>query len=352
MKKLIFLLLTFVPLIAFSQKAKIEFDKTSHNFGTISENGGPAIYDFKFTNTGTVPLILTNVRAGCGCTTPEWDRKPVAPGASGLIKVSYNPMGRPGSFIKSIAVNSNASNSVETLTIRGKVTRKPADPYEAYKYSAGPVRFVTNNIYLGAVHNNDVAEKEIEFVNTSDKAATISVVAPAKHITATLTPSTIEKGQKGKLHIKYSTAQKNDWGFVSDQLELKINDAIQGQIAVTATINEDFSNYTPEMLEKAPVIQFSEPEATVDMVKNTTQTHEFFIQNTGKSDLIIRKLKPSDETISITTAKSTIKAGKKTKAIVTIRTDEHEGKKIKIVQFTTNDPKNPVSIYKININVK
>ncbi len=352
MKKLIFLLLTFVPLLAFSQKAKIEFDKTSHNFGTIPENGGAAVYDFKFTNTGTVPLILTNVRAGCGCTTPEWDRKPVAPGESGLIKVSYNPLGRPGSFIKSIAVNSNASNSVETLTIRGKVTRKPTDPYDAYKYGAGPVKFITNNVYLGAIHNSDVAEKEIEFVNTSDKAATIAIVSPAKHITATVTPSTLEKGQTGKLHIKYAAAQKNDWGFVSDPLEVKINDAIQGQIIVNATINEDFSQYTSEMLEKAPVLSFSEPEATVDMAKNSTQTHEFQIQNTGKTDLIIRKLKPSDETISISTAKSTIKPGKKTKAIVTIRTDEREGKKIKIVQFTTNDPKNPVSTYKINVNVK
>ena len=135
-------------------------------------------------------------------------------------------------------------------------------------------------------------------------------------------------------------------------MEVKINDAIQGQIVVNATINEDFSQYTPEMLEKAPVLSFSEPEATVDMAKNSTQTHEFQIQNTGKTDLIIRKLKPSDETISISTAKSTIKPGKKTKAIVTIRTDGREGKKIKIIQFTTNDPKNPVSTYKINVNVK
>lgn len=352
MKKLIFLFLTLVPLLAFSQKAKIEFEKTSHNFGTIPENGGPAIYDFKFTNTGTAPLIISNVRASCGCTTPAWDRKPIAPGKSGIITVSYNPMGRPAPFIKSIAVNSNASNSVATLTIRGKVTRKPADPYEAYKYSAGPIKFMTNNIYLGAIHNTDTAEKEIEFVNTSDTPATIAIVSPAKHITATVTPATLAKGQKGKLHIQYSAAQKNDWGFVSDQLEAKINDAIQGQIAVNATINEDFSNYTPEMLEKAPAILFSEPEAIIEMAKNSTQTHEFYIQNTGKHDLVIRKVKPSDETISISTAKTTIKPGKKTKALVTVRTDERQGKKIKIIQFTTNDPKNPVSIYKVNVNIK
>jgi hypothetical protein len=76
MKKLLLLCFTIIPVLAFSQKAKIEFEKTSHNFGKISETGGNAVYDFVFKNTGTVPLILTNVRAGCGCTTPEWDRQP------------------------------------------------------------------------------------------------------------------------------------------------------------------------------------------------------------------------------------------------------------------------------------
>ena len=61
MKKLLLLCFTIIPVLAFSQKAKIEFEKTSHNFGKISETGGNAVYDFVFKNTGTVPLILTNV---------------------------------------------------------------------------------------------------------------------------------------------------------------------------------------------------------------------------------------------------------------------------------------------------
>lgn len=59
MKKLLLLCFTIIPVLAFSQKAKIEFEKTSHNFGKISETGGNAVYDFVFKNTGTVPLILT-----------------------------------------------------------------------------------------------------------------------------------------------------------------------------------------------------------------------------------------------------------------------------------------------------
>lgn len=107
MKRLILLFAVFIPCLVFGQKAKIEFQETSFNFGTISEAGGKAIHVFNFKNTGNTPLILTNVRAGCGCTTPEWNRQPIAPGESGNIKVSFDPRNRPGSFTKSITVNSN-----------------------------------------------------------------------------------------------------------------------------------------------------------------------------------------------------------------------------------------------------
>lgn len=169
MKKIIFLLVAFMPYLAFGQKAKIEFEKTSHNFGTISENGGKVTYNFVFKNTGNTPLILTNVRAGCGCTVPEWNRQPVAPGTSGSIKVSFNPQGRPGSFVKSVTVNSNSSTPVISLTLRGNVSRKPMGPYDAYKYTAGPLRLTTSNINFGAIKHTDVAEKNIELINTDTK---------------------------------------------------------------------------------------------------------------------------------------------------------------------------------------
>lgn len=353
MKKLVFLLLVMVPVIAFSQKAKIEFEETSHNFGTISESGGNVTVDFKFKNTGSVPLIVSKVTAGCGCTTPAWSQQPVAPGESGIVKVSYNPEGRPGMFTKGITVNSNGTPGVVSLTIRGNVTRKPLDPYAAYKYNVGALKIMTNNLYLGTISNTAQPEKEIEIVNTGDQPLNITVTSPVKYIIASVTPATLAKGGKGVIRIKYMTGQKNDWGFVTDKIKVSVNNAEQGEIAITATINEDFSKYTPEMLEKAPVITFSEKEADLgEVAKGSTKTHEFYIENTGKSDLIIRKLKPSETSVSVSTAKSTIKPGKKVKAMVTLKTDNKAGKEIKIIQFTTNDPRNPVTTYKVTANVK
>lgn len=350
MKRIVFLLLALIPLLVFGQKAKIEFETTSHNFGTISETGGKATVDFIFKNTGSAPLILTNVRAGCGCTTPEWAREPIAPGASGKIKVSYDPRNRPGAFVKSVTVNSNAENAVTSLTIRGTVTRKPTRPYENYKFSIGPIKAVTNAMNLGAIKNTQHIEKNVEIVNAGDEPATVEVKTTTPHITATVTPSTLEKGQRGTIHIVYEALNKNDWGFVSDPINITVNGTHSNVFYITATISEDFFGVKAE---EAPVAVFSEKEIDLgEIEKGSTKTHEFYIQNTGKSDLVIRKIKPSDDYISVTLPKTVIKPGKKMKAIITLKAGDVLGRRIRIAQFTLNDPQNSIVVYKVTARVQ
>ncbi len=114
------------PFVAAQQETStIKFEEVSHNFGNVIE-GEIAKYDFKFTNTGTEPLVLTNVQASCGCTTPKWPREPIAAGATAIITAEYNSNGRPGSFTKNIFVKSNGGDV--TLTISGMVVKEPEKP--------------------------------------------------------------------------------------------------------------------------------------------------------------------------------------------------------------------------------
>jgi hypothetical protein len=98
------------------------FSNEVHDFGTVAE-GPAADYEFQFKNTGKEPLIIETVHASCGCTTPSYSKEPIAPGKSGTIKASYNTVGRPGPFTKSITVTSNAGTKV--LTIKGSVEKAP-----------------------------------------------------------------------------------------------------------------------------------------------------------------------------------------------------------------------------------
>ena len=97
----------------------IEFSELKHDYGII-EQGGNGTYEFQFTNTGTEPLVLSNVRSSCGCTVPKWPREPINAGETASIEVKYNTT-RVGSFNKSITVYSNASEQPIVLQIKGKV---------------------------------------------------------------------------------------------------------------------------------------------------------------------------------------------------------------------------------------
>jgi hypothetical protein len=98
---------------------EIVFEREVHDFGTIPY-GGDGNFDFKFSNTGKSPLIITNARGSCGCTVPKWPKEPVSKGQSGSINVQYDTK-RPGPFTKTVTISSNAKTANKVLTIKGNV---------------------------------------------------------------------------------------------------------------------------------------------------------------------------------------------------------------------------------------
>jgi Protein of unknown function (DUF1573) len=107
-----------------SAQAKIEFkDKDNTiDYGTVTKNTDNGVRVFEFTNTGTEPLIITDVKSTCGCTVPTKPTEPILPGKTGKIEVKYNM--NPGPIRKTITVESNATNyegGMVPLKIKGTV---------------------------------------------------------------------------------------------------------------------------------------------------------------------------------------------------------------------------------------
>lgn len=123
MKKLLLLFTLTLGLSAAvnaqSKPAEFKFDKESHDFGKIPLNK-PASVEFKFTNIGDQPLIITKVETTCGCTVPEYTQTPIKKGDTGVIKVTYNPTGAALPFSKSITITSNAKTTTKVLYIKGE----------------------------------------------------------------------------------------------------------------------------------------------------------------------------------------------------------------------------------------
>jgi len=150
MKKVIYLL-GIMLLMAGVAKAQdkgtvqmgpeIEFEKVVHDYGDVPYNGNGEC-EFRFTNTGTEPLLVQKPKSSCGCTIPSWPNEPILPGESDVIKVTYRT-NRAGNINKTVTVTSNAvKNSTVVLRIKGRVLEQPTEVLPA------------NNNGMGAPVNN------------------------------------------------------------------------------------------------------------------------------------------------------------------------------------------------------
>lgn len=104
----------------------IEFRQTRYDFGSVKEADGVLEHSFTFVNTGTAPLTIATVSASCGCTTPEFNPRPVAPGDSSVITLRFDPEGFRGEFEKRAIVRTNVKGSAgrATLVLTGAIIPK------------------------------------------------------------------------------------------------------------------------------------------------------------------------------------------------------------------------------------
>ena len=220
-------------------QAKIDFKETSYDFGEIEE-GKVAQHQFVFTNTGDQPLILSSVKASCGCTTPSWTKEPILPGKTGHISASYNSTNRPGGFHKSITITSNASKPTQVLYIKGTAVKStaltPLFSAEELENSA-KVEIVQSHLQLGkvqlgssipinlTVQNNGKSPLEIKGIYSNCRCLNLM---PGKD-------RIIESNSSGVLELVFTPRAQGEFTYGAHILS---NDLVQPkyQIYVTATI--------------------------------------------------------------------------------------------------------------------
>ena len=110
---------------AISNAPVMSFDKGIHDFGVIQE-GSRVETVFMFTNTGKSDLIIQDARGSCGCTVPEYPKNlPIAPGATGEIRVSFDSSNKPNLQQKTVTITTNTDTGRETIRIKAMVTADP-----------------------------------------------------------------------------------------------------------------------------------------------------------------------------------------------------------------------------------
>jgi len=94
--------------------------ETVYDFGSAFE-GDIVTKEFYFTNTGTAPLLILNASSTCGCTIPEWPKKPVPPDSTASISVKFNTLHKPGAQSKEVTIFANTFPNTSKILLKGQV---------------------------------------------------------------------------------------------------------------------------------------------------------------------------------------------------------------------------------------
>jgi hypothetical protein len=356
MKKTLTVLFAFllVAYTAWAQQAPvIEFKTTTHDFGDIKEEGGPQKYKFVFTNKGTTPLIVSNVNASCGCTTPGWTKEPVMPGKTGFVEAEYNPQGRPGAFNKSLTVTTNGNPATLQIYIKGNVTPKVKTVADEYPHKEGSIRLTSKYLNVGRVGTKAPVTQTFKFYNEgSTPLSIVPAGAVAKHMNVTIVPKTVQPKAYGEIKVTYNGKARNDFGYVQDALEL-VAGAEKFPLFITASVEDSPEKLTPEQAAKAPKLSldknvFDFGKIKVGEVINT----EFVFTNSGKEELQIHKTKASCGCTASNPDKTVLKPGESSKIKVSFNSAGKKGAQTQSVTIYTNDPANPTQTISIKGEVQ
>jgi len=344
MKKLFigFLMMSLsIAGISQTKVAQISFEKLEHDFKTIKEQGGTVTYKFEFVNTGGNALLVSNVRPTCGCTSPEWTRNPIPPGGKGYVAATFDPKGRPNAFSKYLYVDSNSEVSNTKLTIKGVVTPKPKTIEDEYRYEMGGLRLKANHLAFGNVKSSETKDFKLEIINNSEKKITLGFDRIPGHVKIKFSPEVLKPKEVGHIIASYDASMKKDWGMLIDRLNVTVNGVSERayRLVISANIIEDFSGMTEDELAMAPAISVDDPEANFGKIKQKEKfEHVFVVTNTGKSTLLIRKIKTSCGCTAVQPEKKQIEPGESIDIKTIFNSAGKRGNQSKNVTIITNDP--------------
>jgi len=357
MKRLLFFFSLFVISTGLMAQPVMKLSSADHDFGKFREEAGVQSFDFYVTNSGNSPLVIQNIVASCGCTTPEWTKQPIPAGGKGKITAKYDPKNRPGAFQKTLSVYTNSKPEVVVLVIKGEVIPREKTVEELYIFPVGPVRFESNHLAFTNVKKNEKKIKVMQIINTSKEPVKVEFDVTPPHLSLKVSPETLKPGQKGLVEGTYGATKNAGWGTASDMVKIKLNGTVQQNVYyyVSANLVEDFSSLSKEDLENAPVFKLA--SSTVDIGKipgSTTKDVEFKFTNEGKNDLIIRYVRSTCGCTAVHQGQQGkgIKPGESSSIKATFNSGGYKGKQTKLIYVYTNDPKNSEVVLTLNADVE
>ncbi len=339
--------------LSFNSRAQmpyIQFDKTEYDFGKIREKDGIATCRFSFKNEGKSPLIITQVQASCGCTTPSWSKDSVLPGQKGFVEAAYNPEGRPGPFLKTLTIFSNATISSVNLIIKGDVQAEVPTRADQFPRKLGNIRLLSEYLQMGSLSSQGEMTQSFEIYNDSKSAVKPKFDSLPAFVKINFVPSKLKKGQSGKMLVTFSAKNYQQWGHVSIPVYLKTRqkDEARELLFLNALVEDEPRDLPVQEQNKQPIATLSEEKMNLGVWKvDQIATGNLRIKNTGLKPLLLHKFEPSCGCIQVVELKKTIDPESHVDFPVSLKSMGKKGNLEYQITLYTNDPVKPTQTKEI-----
>ena len=337
------------------QKSALIFKNATHNFGHIEEEGGAVACRFEAKNSGDSAVEVVEIVTTCGCTTAEYDKKTIAPGATFSFKVVFNPLGRPGRIDKQIFVRVSDCEAELRLNIAGYVNARERTVEELYPFDmGGGLRLKSNFHAFGYLeHGKDVIDY-IGYVNTSDHTIEVGVeYLTMSCIFALSCPHRIEPGARGDIALSYAVDEDSElYGTCRDVVRLSV-DGVPSYYTLTSqvVVTDNFDNMddisAPKLVISKNIIKFGEVNCSNDVLEQRV-----VLTNEGASPLVVRAIESSSQAVVCPMQYAiTIAPGASHEVVVRLcasRIEDVDNPFTARVYIISNDPLRPMQSVRVN----
>lgn len=353
---IIFLLLfsVFTPLSAqddaFSFNGVVKFDKVVHDFGDILISEGAKKCTFTYTNISDKPIIINDVISSCGCTTPKWSRKPLNPGESAEISVTFLNDQGPFPFDKSIVLFISDVQRPITLHIKGIAHSKRKSMSELFPYSIDNILGMRKKeISAGYIEQGNIKKGSFEIANLTKKRVNVTFTNVSPELALSIDKNTLSAGERTTVSFTIDTKKSREkaWGNTKYFFSVKANDLTPHRLEIDAFIRDNFVDYTPDMKRDAPLPRLSKSSHSIVNIKQGEKvSFNVDIRNIGRNDLIIHKIDIDNDGVTVKYPKL-LKADVDNKIDISVDTSHMKGDITVILSIITNSPTRPIANFYI-----
>lgn len=323
-------------------------DGTEHDFGAFAESTEPTECIFRYINAGDEDLVITGVRASCGCTTPRYDSRPLAPGDTASIVVAYDSQGRPGRFAKTVFVNANTVPKRSVLVIKGVVVGAPQTVAHRFPVDFGPLKMARASVILGQIMRRHVKSVFTDGYNGSTDTISPTIAYAPKWLEVTPTPRAVPPGERLSLSFYVNGDRVPLYGTNLDSVVIvpdSRHPEIRHTLGVSVDVHEDFAKMEPRDLARAP--QAVADSELVNIACDGEGRAVLRLTNRGKGNpLIVRRVYTLSPALEVTAPKGgKIKKGRSADVTISLVREAlpSDGRPLDATVFViTNDPVTPV----------